>query len=188
MDYVKIGVLVASLFSILATYSVARLTRKHSSLENNVNRQHAETVAALNHTYTKEAHASNHLYTRKAVHLEEASKIVGELEFWAEKCVVPRTRTDFGSKKDIAAKMSLCFEDLSKHTMQFPFTYKNIPDFYSNLGDLMGSVNYIENTVHSDDFSASSEAWTDAVSRFRSNLTPLTRELQKEIEALMQQT
>ncbi|MCG7564203.1 hypothetical protein [Pseudoalteromonas sp. McH1-42] len=188
IDYIKIGVLLASLFSILATFSVARLTRKHSTLEGNVNRQHAETLATLNHVYSKEAHASNHLYTRKATHLESAAKIVGELEFWAEKCVVPRTRTDFGTKQEIAAKMSMAFEDLTKHTMHFPFAFKEIPDFQKNLGDLMGAVNYIENMVHSKDFSASSQAWNEAVEQFRFTLSPLISGLHKEIDALMQQT
>jgi hypothetical protein len=105
-DYIKVGTVVVALFAILASYSIARLNNKHTSLERNLNKKHAETLAALNHTYSKEAHASNHLYTRKATHLETASQIAGELEFWAEKCVVLRTRTNFGTKQNIASNMS----------------------------------------------------------------------------------
>ncbi|HHQ4474502.1 hypothetical protein [Aeromonas sp. S41-2] len=188
MEYVTIGSLLAALMSILATFSVQRLSNKHSALEGLLNRNHSTTLAALNHAYSKEAHAANHLYTRKASHLEKAGQIVGDLNFWAEKCVVPRTRVDFGSKQEIADRMSRAFEDLTQHTMQFPVAFKRIEGFQTHMGNLMASVNFIENMVHSQNFSAESDAWKNAVLRFMNELSPLTSALQNEIEVLMQQT
>lgn len=198
MEYVKFGTLLASLLSILALFSVHRSNRKQNLLEgsvnrkqteteNRLNRQHAETLAAVNHSYSKEAHAANHLYTRKASHLESAGKIVGDLQFWGEKCVVPRTRTDFGTKQEIASNMSKAFENLSQYTMQYPFAFKKIGDLQQYMLNLMDSVNYIENMAHTDNFGADSEAWKSAGKRFQQELGPITAALQREIEALMQQ-
>lgn len=188
MEYVTIGSLLANLMSILAMFSVHRLSRRHNSLEGTLNRNHSTTLAALNHANSKEAHAANHLYTRKASHLEKAGQIVGDLKFFAEKCVVPRTRVDFGSKQEIADRMSRAFEELTQHTMQFPVAFKKIDGFPTHMGNLMASVNIIENMVHSQNFSAESDVWRNAVSRFMNELSPLTNALQNEIEVLMQQT
>ena len=176
MELFTAGKLFVGLLSILATYSIWRL-----------NRSHQETLAALNYAYSKEAHAANHLYTRKASHLERASEIVGDLKFWAEKCVVPRTRTDFGPKEEIASKMSRSFEDLSLHIMKYPFVFEGVDEFYGSMGKLMGCVNFIENMANSKDFSSESKAWKEAVERFQTELTPLTQAIQDEINRVMEQ-
>lgn len=168
--------LLVGLITALVSFAVWRLSKSHQ-----------ETLAAINHAYSKEAHAANHLYTQKASHLEKAGEIVGDLKFWAEKCVVPRTRTDFGSKEEIASKMSKCFEDLSNHVMRYPFTFDGIPKFYENLGSLMGCVNFIENMVNAGDFKSDSKEWKESVTRFQNELAPLTQSLQNEINALIHQ-
>lgn len=199
MEYDKIATILLGLLSTLVLFYIHKLNRRQSYLESTLNRnqseslaelsrKHAEVIAALNHNYSKEAHAANLLYTKRAEQLETASKIVGELEFWAEKCVVPRTRTEFGTKQEIASKMSKAFEDLTYLYMQHPATFKKIDNFYSHVGKLMANVNFIENMVHTNDFSASSEAWNSAVLSFQKELSPLTAVLQSEIEKIMNKT
>lgn len=198
MDFSEIGLLFLSLVSTLVLYQIHSINRRQSSLEAHINRKqiadeniidraHSETLTTLNHAYSKEAHAANHLYTRKASHLENAGKILGDLKFWAEKCVVPRTQSDFGTKKEIAKKMSMSFEDLSQLSMQYPISFKEIADFQECMGNLMGCVNYIENMVNSNDFNPKSETWVLAISKFQSELSPLTVAIQSEIENLMRQ-
>ena len=176
MEFFTAGKLLVGLVSVLATYSIWRL-----------NRSHQETLAALNHAYSKEAHAANHLYTRKASHLEKASEIVGDLKFWAEKCVVSRTRTDFGNKEIIASNMSQAFEDLSLHAMKYPFVFEGIQDFYGTMNKLVGCVNFIENMANSKDFSSDAKAWKDAVERFQTELSPLAQAVQDEINRVMEE-
>lgn len=176
MEYLAVGELLVGLFSILVTYLIWCLKREHQ-----------KTLAALNHAHSKEAHAANHLYTRKASHLEQASSIVGDLKFWAEKCVVPRTRTDFGTKEEIASKMSKAFEDLSLHAMKYPFVFKGVDGFYGSMGKLMGCVNFIENMANSTDFSSKSKAWEEAVERFQTELAPLSQSIQDEVHKVMEQ-
>lgn len=199
MDYYKIATIFGALFSTLALIYIHVFNRRQTSFENSLNRnqseslaelnrQHAEIISALNHRYSKEAHAANFLYTKRAEQLEAASKIVGDLEFWAEKCVVPRTRTVFGTNQEIAGRMSKAFEDLTLFTMQHPSAFGQIENFYSYIGKLMDSVNFIENMVYASDYSSSSEAWKSAVMRFQKELSPLTSALQLEIEKIMNKT
>ncbi|MFM2657479.1 hypothetical protein [Vibrio owensii] len=178
--------IVTPLIAILALFSVHRLNRRQNSTEQEINRNHSDTLAAINHAYSKEAHASNHIYTRKAVHLEKAGELVGDLKFWAEKCVVPRTKTDFGEKQDIAKKMSMAFEDLIKLTMQYPFAFGEIEDFQGLLGNLMATVNRIENLVDSNEFNSKSPSWIEAVLEFQQQLSPLANAIQEQVIKMMQ--
>ncbi|AGR00048.1 TPA: hypothetical protein NKQ43_003489 [Vibrio parahaemolyticus] len=179
---------VTPLLAILALYSVHRLNRKQNSTEQEMNRNHSEALSAINHAYSKEAHASNHIYTRKAVHLEKAGELIGELTFWAEKCVVPRTRTDFGSKQKIAKRMSMAFEDLSKLNMQYSFAFREIEGFQEMLGNLMATVNHIENLVNSDQFNSQSPSWAKAVQEFQQQLSPLANTIQNQVIKMMEKT
>ncbi|MCG3767335.1 hypothetical protein EXA23_14175 [Vibrio cincinnatiensis] len=190
---------VTPLLAILALFSVHRLNRRQNTIEQEINRKHdrhekhidrnhSEMLAAINHANSKEAHTSNHIYTRKAVHLEKAGELIGELKFWAEKCVVSRTRTNFGAKQDIAKKMSMAFEDLSKLIMQYPFAFWEIEGLHELLGNLMTTVNHIENLVNSDEFNSKSHSWTEAVKEFQQQLSPLTHAIQSQVINMMQKT
>ncbi|AWF81636.1 hypothetical protein BTJ40_12815 [Microbulbifer sp. A4B17] len=162
------------------------LNRQHEETENTLNRLHSETIAAINHSYSKEKHAANHLYTLKACHLENAGKIIGEIQFWAEKSISRRTRTEFGTDIEAASHMSKAFEDLSLYTMQYFFAFKEIVHLQKYMSKLTSSVNYIENMVHSNEYNSESENWKSAVVIFHEGLSPLTYALQEEIGKLMQ--
>ncbi|MFT6779332.1 MAG: hypothetical protein ACJAV1_003275 [Paraglaciecola sp.] len=187
MEILVSAAVLGTLFSGLFLYGVHRLNRNHVSIENNMTRAHAESLASVNSSLSKEAHAANHLYTRKAICFEEASKIVGDLIFWAEKCVVPSTSFDFGTKKEIADKMAKSFEDLRLYTLQYSAFFNESADLQSNLCELMESVNHIQNMVNSDGFSAGQPSWVKAVDVFRRKLTPVASTFKKEIHALMSQ-
>lgn len=80
------------------------------------------------------------------------------------------------------------FEELSQYAMQYPIAFNELDKFQLYMSNLMGNVNFIDNMIHSDNFSADSENWKSAVSKFRNELGPLTRSLKNEIEKIMQQT
>ena len=185
MDIIVSTAVLGTLLSGLFLYGVHRLNRNHASLENEITRSHAESLASINSSLSKEAHAANHLYTRKAICFEEASKIAGDLIYWGEKCVVPSTSFDFGTKKEIANMMAKSFEDLRHYTLQYSAFFDESSELQNNLGKLMGSVNHIQNMVNSEDFSSGKPSWTEAVNIFRGQLTPVANAFKNEIHTLM---
>lgn len=187
MEIIISSAILGTLLSGLFLFSVHRLNRNHVTIENKMNRVHVDSMALINNSLSKEAHAANHLYTRKAICFEEASKIVGDLIFWAEKCVVPSTSYNFGSKSDIAKKMAKAYEDLRHYTLQYSAFFDESSDLETNLGLLMGSVNNIQNLVNSKGFNAGQPAWINAVKVFQDQLTPVASAFKKEIHTLMSQ-
>jgi hypothetical protein len=187
MDILVSATILGTLLSGLFLYGVHRLNRNHASIENKITQSHAVSLASINSSLSKEAHAANHLYTRKAICFEEVSKIAGNLIYWSEKCVVQSTTFDFGTKKEIANKMAKSFEDLRHYTLQHSVFFDEISGLQSNLGELMGSVNHIQNMVESEDFSAGQPAWVEAVGVYRGQLTPVANAFKKEIHTLMSQ-
>jgi|AZIJ01.1.fsa_nt_gi hypothetical protein len=185
MEIIISATVLAALLSGLFLFSVHRLNRNHTSIENRMSRSHTESLESLKASMSKESHAANHLYTRKAVCFEEASKIVGDLIYWGEKCVVPTTVYDFGSKKDIATRMLKAFEDLRHYTLQHSVFFDEVPELQKNLADLMASVNHIQNMIDSDEFRAGKPAWNEAVGVYRQGLAPVAKSLKTEIYQLM---
>jgi len=176
-EIIAAGGVIATLITVLATFSIWRQSKLHQ-----------EALATLNHLHSKEAHAANHLYTRKASHLEKGGAMVGDLKFWAEKCLTPRTKTDFGSKKENAARMTRRFETLSNLAMRYPFAFNDIPNFNKTMGNLMGCVNRIEGLVTSEDPTSKPDKWQEAADSFHKTLAPLTKELQEEINKVISST
>ncbi|MCZ2809223.1 MAG: hypothetical protein O2V44_07715 [Candidatus Bathyarchaeota archaeon] len=177
MDVLVSSALLAALVSALVLFSVHRQ-----------NRLHAETLAHISNGLSKEAHAANHLYTRKAMFLEEAYHIIGDLYFWAEKCVVPATAFDFGSDKDKANKMIKAFEDFRLLTLKnSPFIHEQSM-IWGAQSDLMVSVNHIHNMVNSNGYKGGSPQWQGAVNTFQDKLLPLASAVKEEVRELMQFT
>lgn len=177
-DFAPILTAIAAVLNVIAIFLVARLTIKHSKRQEKLNRSHLVILAAQEHANSKEAHTINHFHTRKTMHLEHAGKLLGEINFWAEKCVVPRTRTQFGTHQQIAAKMSLAFEKLSQYEMCYHYAFKDQKKFQDKLGDLMALVNNIENMTYDDAFVA-------AVKKFQDELKPFIESLQTDLNELI---
>lgn len=174
MEILISSALLAALVSALALFSVHRQDRLH-----------AETVARINSSLSKEAHAANHLYTRRAMFLEEAYQIVGELYFWAEKCVVPATAFNFGNDKQKADKMIKAFEDFRLLTLKNSPFIEEKSMIWLAQGDLMASVNNIHSMVNSSGYQAGSPEWQDAVKAFQDKLQPLASAVKDEVRELM---
>ncbi len=177
-DFAPVLTAIAAVISAIAVFLVARLTIKHNKQQEELNRLHLDSLTAQEHANSKEAHTINHFHTRKTMHLEHAGKLLGEIKFWAEKCVVSRTRTQFGTHQQIAAKMSLAFEKLSKYAMCYPYAFKDQEKFQDKLGELMALVNNIENMTHDDAFVA-------AVKKFEDELKPFIESLQTDLNELI---
>ena len=177
-DIAPILTAIAAVISAIAVFLVARLTIKHNKQQEELNRLHLDSLTAQEHANSKEAHTINHFHTRKTIHLEHAGKLLGEIKFWAEKCVVPRTRTQFGTHQQIAAKMSLAFEKLSQYEMCYHYAFKDQADFQKKLGELMALVNNIENMTHDDAFVA-------AIKEFEGELKPFIESLQTDLNELI---
>jgi hypothetical protein len=186
MEVIISSAVLSVLISSLALYTIHRVNRNHSSLENEINRAHAFTLASINHNFSKEAHAANYLYTRKAIFLEQAYDHVGELSFWAEKCVVSTTNYDFGTPQEIAVKMMKCFEDYRLLSIKKAPFIKDKSEIWKIQYELSSTVNYIANQANSNDFSAESQEWKDAATAFRDRLPPLSELLKKEVRLLME--
>lgn len=177
-DFAPILTAIAAVISAIAVFLVARLTIKHNKQQEELNRLHLDSLTAQEHANSKEAHTINHFHTRKTMHLEHAGKLLGEIKFWAEKCVVSRTRTQFGTRQQIAAKMSLAFEKLSKYEMCYHYAFEDQADFQKKLGELMALVNNIENMTYDDAFVA-------AVKKFEDELKPFIESLQTDLNELI---
>ena len=187
-DFAPILTAIAAVISAIAVFLVARWTMKHSKQQEELNRLHLDSLTAQEHANSKEAHTINHFHTRKTIHLEHAGKLLGEIKFWAEKCVVSRTRTQFGTHQQIAAKMSLAFEKLSKYEMCYPYAFKNKNQekFQEKLGELMALVNNIENMTHSMHFNKDSYVWKTAIKEFEDELKPFIERLQTDLNKLLE--
>jgi hypothetical protein len=177
MEVLVSSALLAALVSALVLYSIHRQ-----------NRLHAETLARISSGLSKEAHAANHLYTRRAMFFEETYQLIGELYFWAEKCVVPVTAFHFGSDKDKADKMIKAFENFRLLTLKnSPFIHED-SIIWGAQSDLMTSVNHIHNMVNSNGYKGGSPQWQGAVNTFQDKLLPLASAVKHEVRELMQFT
>ena len=185
-DFAPVLTAIAAVISAIAVFLVARWTMKHSKQQEELNRLHLDRLTAQEHANSKEAHTINHFHTRKTIHLEHAGKLLGEIKFWAEKCAVSRTRTQFGTHQQIAAKMSLAFEKLSKYAMCYPYAFKDQEKFQDKLGDLMALVNNIENMTHSMHFNKDSYVWKTAIKEFEDELKQFIESLQTDLNKLLE--
>jgi len=175
----------AATLSAVTLYLVHWQNRNLTKLIHEKDAQYSKDIALLNHHLSKEAHASSYLYTRKADILEEGYKIIGQIHFWAEKCVVPLTSKDFGGPKEKAEKMISKFEDFRL------FTLKNAPfiDQKSSLwmkqSDLMEAVNFIHNKLSIECENEIDEKWHESVNMLKEKLQPAANEIREEIQKLM---
>jgi len=185
MDIVISTGVLAALITGLALLAAHRQNRKHDDLINKSNKQHDATLLLMKNSLSKDAHVSSHLYTRKAIILEEAYNIIGELHYWAEKCLVPLTSKDFGTTKDKADKMIGKFEEFRL------FTFKNSPfiDEKSSLwmeqSNLMTAVNFIHKMSLDESGDSTNQKWIKSVNMLKKELKPASDEIKAEIKQLM---
>lgn len=184
-DFAPILAVFATLLGAAAVFIGNRQSNKYNKLEGKINRNHERLLADLNDVRSRQQYINNKNYTRNANYLERAANLIGDINYWAEKCVVSRTTLDFGEPKTAAKKMSSAIEALFKLQMNYPYAFKGIKKFDTQIGDLMASVNNIVNKLNQPDYDKNSAALQETVKEFQGKLSPLISNLQKELDSFM---